>query len=64
MAPKLCWLENRGVTIPALDLRSGVGFQLFLGLMAILIPDPDPGKSGFITAIVMTSLDLDPELSS
>ena len=30
---------------------SGVGFQLFLGLMAIQIPDLDAGKSGFVTAI-------------
>ena len=28
---------------------SGVGFQLFLGLIAILIPDT--GKSVFVTAI-------------
>ena len=42
---------NRAVTIPALDPAPESDFNSFWGLIAILIEDPDPGKSGFVTAI-------------
>ena len=37
--------------ILALNLALELDFNSFLGLMAIPIPDPDPVKSGFVTAV-------------
>ena len=42
--------ETRGVMIPTLDPAPESDFNSFWD-MAIPIPDPDPGKSGFVTAI-------------
>ena len=47
---------TRVVTIPSLDPAPESDFNSFWDLMAIPIPNPDPGKSGFVTAIAIEVL--------